>query len=565
LFCNWTLTPHGGSVDVNVSYKIYNNSVRNTYGLNISNMGNLNYSDIRFKWVLTDHNLNNTLGNDFVIANKTESFVLENGTLGERNVTRFKLDDDKKNFYEILFKEENETNPRLIGSQLFAANFTKDGLVQNLTNPKLVVQQFISSPTNVRFIASFGEFNISSKVVYDYIAGGDPADARANQILDSDEGETLGICVQSTGTAVNRSVASGTPIVVAFAVHESTDRVQASQKIEYREVGATTWISLTATSGGSGLTTNAVTSLTNGNALTSTEDVIAPDCGISTGATYIDGVEIENADAAWSQTRVRNDDFSETHVAVVDNGSLNGDTAFQFRWVQGAAELFVAKVQILYTVTVDTAPQSYTVTPKNNVNLSSSSVAFEVIPRDPEDTTGLNVSIYHNHTGGADVWAINGTNSSAFNASQTNFTVTMPDGKYIWNALVIDSAANQAFNTSNKTFTVDTISPVVSYASNTPVNLSNESSDTLTVNISSKDTNPINITWKLAYANATGTFNTSSYRLFDNVTNTTISWLSVPEGIFNYNVTVTDVANNQNTVETRRITLDQTVPVIRYN
>jgi tetratricopeptide (TPR) repeat protein len=46
--------------------------------------------------------------------------------------------------------------------------------------------------------------------------------------------------------------------------------------------------------------------------------------------------------------------------------------------------------------------------------------------------------------------------------------------------------------------------------------------------------------------------------------NTTINWTSLPNAVYYYNVTLTDLAGNKNTTETREITLDTTYPLVSF-
>jgi hypothetical protein len=96
--------------------------------------------------------------------------------------------------------------------------------------------------------------------------------------------------------------------------------------------------------------------------------------------------------------------------------------------------------------------------PINNQNFSASSIIFSVTPLSLTKATGLNVSIYGNWSGS---WAVNQTNSTAKNNTQTNFTVAgIPDGTWIWNALVNDGV-NFNWSLANYTFTIDTTPPVI--------------------------------------------------------------------------------------------------------
>lgn len=174
LDCTGTITPLGGEVEVNISYKIYNDSIRLSYPISLENTGNRDYDSVQFRWLLTHHNLSGTTENDFVIINDTLNYSLNSGSLEENITSRFRIDDDNSSFYELIFKNESETIANKIGSQLFGLNFTKDGNSRSINNPKIVIKQYTSQDTDVKFFAGFGAFDKDSIISYDYLQGGDP-------------------------------------------------------------------------------------------------------------------------------------------------------------------------------------------------------------------------------------------------------------------------------------------------------------------------------------------------------------------------------------------------------
>lgn len=111
------------------------------------------------------------------------------------------------------------------------------------------------------------------------------------------------------------------------------------------------------------------------------------------------------------------------------------------------------------------APHVRLLNPVDTYNSTLSCVTFSIIPISNVDTTGINTSLWTNISGS---WLMNATNSSSFNATQTNFTVCgIPDNRYIWNGRVNDSLNIPSFNTTNRTFSVDTSAPAVSSNSST--------------------------------------------------------------------------------------------------
>ncbi|MEK9208396.1 MAG: Ig-like domain-containing protein, partial [Patescibacteria group bacterium] len=175
--------------------------------------------------------------------------------------------------------------------------------------------------------------------------------------------------------------------------------------------------------------------------------------------------------------------------------------------------------------------------PDNNQNFTSLPITFSAIPVDPDDANTLNVSIWGNWSG---VWAINVSNASSLNNTQTNFSIDgIPNGKYIWSASVKDTGGATLINTTNYTFTKDTVAPVITlpfYANGTL----KQNTETLTLNISVSD----------------ATTNPSACKIDINGTNQTVSvsngWCNITNGFLTnlvdgnktINVYANDSANN---------------------
>jgi len=211
--------------------------------------------------------------------------------------------------------------------------------------------------------------------------------------------------------------------------------------------------------------------------------------------------------------------------------------------------------RVTVSITGDTTTPTtvFGINPPDNAN-ESSTVTFDFKAHDNVDID--TIRLYGNWSAG---WGTNYTNSSYVNNTYLNITLDpIPDGKYVWGIFSNDSTGNFNWSTTNRTITIDSIAPVVTYVTPTLANNSNESATSITVNLSIQDTNLVNITYKIF--NSTGTYNTTTYLLSDNSTNTTITWNGLLDSVYTYNVTVTDIANNQNTIVDRRITLDTTAP-----
>jgi hypothetical protein len=135
--------------------------------------------------------------------------------------------------------------------------------------------------------------------------------------------------------------------------------------------------------------------------------------------------------------------------------------------------------------TVDTTNPTVTLnTPVDNANFSSS-ITFNGTASDNINLT--NVTLYGNWTGS---WIANETNSSGINNSDYIFTKTISDGTYIWNYYACDNVGNCDFNSTNRTFTVDTTPPTIMVQS--PINNTSYSTSTIWFNATADE--PID-TW----------------------------------------------------------------------
>jgi len=131
--------------------------------------------------------------------------------------------------------------------------------------------------------------------------------------------------------------------------------------------------------------------------------------------------------------------------------------------------------------------------------------------------------------------------------------VTLIEGIYNWFYSLFDWAGN-SFVTGNNTLTIDTTYPLINFGIGTLNSGINVSQSNIYVNVSAFDTNEANITFKLY--NSSGAVNISTYNAGVRV----INWTSLANGVYYYNVTLTDLALNVNSTATRTITLDTTAP-----
>ncbi|MBU2562778.1 MAG: LamG domain-containing protein, partial [Nanoarchaeota archaeon] len=134
------------------------------------------------------------------------------------------------------------------------------------------------------------------------------------------------------------------------------------------------------------------------------------------------------------------------------------------------------------------------------------------------------------------------------NATRSVNWTNLPDGTYTYNVTIVNGDGNQN-TTDTRTITLDTTYPLISYGEGTAVDYANLTQSNIYVNVSVTEVNEVNITFRLY--NSTGEVNTTT---FTDETRT-INWTGLSEGIYTYNVTITDVVNQQNITDTRNINL----------
>ncbi len=136
-----------------------------------------------------------------------------------------------------------------------------------------------------------------------------------------------------------------------------------------------------------------------------------------------------------------------------------------------------------------------------------------------------------------------------------NFTIlNITEGNYIWNVWCNDTSNNGNFATLNKTFSIDTTYPLISYDAGTSANAITLSQSNIYVNVTLTETNFANITFNLA--NDSGIIHSNVYT----TATYEINWTSLSDGDYSCYVNITDNANNKNSTEIRTLTLDTTPP-----
>jgi len=192
----------------------------------------------------------------------------------------------------------------------------------------------------------------------------------------------------------------------------------------------------------------------------------------------------------------------------------------------------------------------------NNTNQSYNSVYVNVSLTEINNDTIAFRLFYSNGS------AANATlfTSGAASTKYINWT-TLPDGVYTYNVTVNDSAGNTN-TTDTYTITVDTTYPQLDYGEGTQVNNTNQSYNSVYVNVSLTEINNDTIAFRLFYSNGSA----ANATLFTSGAASTkyINWTTLPDGVYTYNVTVNDSAGNTNTTDTYTITVDTTYPQLDY-
>ncbi len=133
----------------------------------------------------------------------------------------------------------------------------------------------------------------------------------------------------------------------------------------------------------------------------------------------------------------------------------------------------------------------------------------------------------------------------------------LSEGTYYYNITVFDKVSLSG-STDTRKVTIDNTDPIIDFASPTENDTANKSQTWIFVNTTFTEINPSNITFNL--------YNTSG--LVESQTNspetTFYNFTGLPDGNYEYNVTIFDKASQNDTTSTRTITLDTTFPTIEF-
>lgn len=249
-------------------------------------------------------------------------------------------------------------------------------------------------------------------------------------------------------------------------------------------------------------------------------------------------------------------DTTNITIACGTNTSISQSSDGTYTIYMWANDTLGNEVSDSHTYTISTtAPAITLIRPTNSIYLNDSLVWFNYTS---VDANGVDTcQLWGNWTG---TWHNNLSNvhngDTSVDVNEGNFSQTISDGHYKWNLWCNDTNPTSDFYANNWTFTVDSTFPLISFETDTLANNTNTTNTYIYVNVSITETNEDTITFNL-YNSSHGLSNSTSYT--NSVRN--ITW-TLPDGIYYYNVTINDSANNQNSTETRLIRLDDTKPSI---
>jgi len=196
------------------------------------------------------------------------------------------------------------------------------------------------------------------------------------------------------------------------------------------------------------------------------------------------------------------------------------------------------------TITLDSTPPSINITGPLNQSYSTnvSGLNYTYIETNPD-------KCWYSLDGGL-------TNSSTQTCG-TNWTgLTSIEGSNNWTVYMNDTVGNE--NSTIVYFSKDTTYPLIDYTTGTESNDSYKSQNWIYINVSVTESDEDTITFNLY--NDSGQVNSTSY--IDSTR--TINWTGLAEGTYYYNVTVNDTLGNENSTETRWISLDTIYPLIAF-
>lgn len=177
----------------------------------------------------------------------------------------------------------------------------------------------------------------------------------------------------------------------------------------------------------------------------------------------------------------------------------------------------------------------------------------------------VNITASDVHFSNITIQLYNGSNNAVLRSNtstSTSFSInytSLGDGFYIFNASSTDTYGNTNY-TSTRNITLDTTISLINFTFNVQSNGTSIRQTNIFMNVTVVESNEANITYSIF--NSTGSIiNQTTFSTAIRSQNVT----GLSDGIYFYNVTVIDLASNQNTTLTRTITLDTTYPTLNLS
>ena len=202
---------------------------------------------------------------------------------------------------------------------------------------------------------------------------------------------------------------------------------------------------------------------------------------------------------------------------------------------------------------VDQSPNATLISPENTTNYTTSPVSIDFTCYGSDDLNLTTMEFYLNGT-------LTETNESegAYNDTNFIFTQSLGDGTYNWSCRASDNDTHQ---TDSETWfvNIDTTPFIEFVTPPTLVNNSNTSEGYFPMNVSVTTPYFENITYLLINTNGT------EYSQFYSSEIYYYNFTDMPDGTYDYNVTVCTTTSQCNSTETRRLNSDRTSPIIEVH
>ena len=197
----------------------------------------------------------------------------------------------------------------------------------------------------------------------------------------------------------------------------------------------------------------------------------------------------------------------------------------------------------------DSTPPNVTINFPTNVTYNASD-----IPLNFNVTLNENGSVQYSLNVGVDNVSMSSTTNQEFNATNNSIA----DGGYVFNVYANDTAANNKNNTENISFSVDATVPNLTIASPTESNGSSKSVGEILVNITAADSSSFDSIFIRLFNSTRDQINSASSTTSPGFVN----FSGLADGVYYFNVTVNDSANNVNESGTRKVTIDSASPQV---